>query len=335
MADGGELKGYIVKPSSVQLLKKKILAVVVPSPQRTGEDYKYFTDSLLSKGCALFVYDNRRNQQVQPDFPIPSTKEMGISIPKHSYLDIALDAAEIYRYLRALPRLSKYKMGFVGHSEGGISALAASCMVRPDFLVEIASVSTEGWQLLYSQNIFLTPGKLELLKQMFSLSERELSLLVQKASELIVRDSVDYQQFQQEMMESINLSVGDQHKKELLGYFIRAQWTLHNKHDMAMLGLRPLDYYRKVKCPILFIACTKDEMTYALRDITTFEKLMYKTNKRFYSVCVNATHSFQKVPSYLMHHKLGDFKHDKDNSRDCERVSQVTDLIRSWINEIL
>lgn len=48
-----------------------------------------------------------------------------------------------------------------------------------------------------------------------------------------------------------------------------------------MLKFNPVEFYKKIKCPVLYIVCKRDETTYALRDITTLEKTMYKEKSRF------------------------------------------------------
>lgn len=49
-----------------------------------------------------------------------------------------------------------------------------------------------GTEFVYSQNAFLSPGKFELLKQLFELSEKELSSLSHYAQEKLSLDSLDY-----------------------------------------------------------------------------------------------------------------------------------------------
>ena len=334
MKDGGVLYGCLVIPTSAQSLKKKTLVIVVPSPLRTGEDYEFLSDSLTAKGIALFIYENRLNLAMSPDLPKPGLIPTNKVKPKYSFRDIASDVVEIYHYLRSQQRLRKYKIGFLGHSEGGMSSLVASSMVSPDFLVEIATPTVSGNDFIYSQNTFLTPGKFELLKQIFNLSEKELSVLNYYSEKLITKDSLDYEKYQKKMMDKVGLVIRDDNRKEMLKYYICAQWTLRNNHDMAILNLNPYEYYRKVECPVLFVACARDEMTYSLRDITNLEKIMYKENKQFYTALINTTHSFLKYPSYLMHHTLGDFENDKENSKEWESVGQVVNLITSWMNTI-
>lgn len=333
MSNHTRLNGYFITSSSKEFLQKKFLFVVVPSSQRKWQDYEFFTRLLVEHGFSLFVFDNREELLKPTDESKVSCYVQDTVKTNCSFYDVASDAVIAFRFLKSHNEFRKYKIGFIGHSEGAMAALVASCSTKPDFLVEIASSLMRGTEFVYSQNAFLSPGKFELLKQLFELSEKELSSLSHYAEEKLSLDSLDYDGYLKAVLTNSIFANKKRKKLEILEYYVKAQWGLHNKHDLAMLKFNPVEFYKKIKCPVLYIVCKRDETTYALRDITTLEKTMYKEKKPFYTAIINTTHSFCKYPVYSPYQTIYSFKHNGKNSRELEKVSQMVNLITSWINK--
>lgn len=101
-----------------------------------------------------------------------------------------------------------------------------------------------GTEFVYSQNAFLSPGKFELLKQIFELSEKELSSLSHYAKEKLSLDSLDYDGYLKAVLTNSILQIKKE-KLEILEYYVKTQWGLHNKHDLAMLKFNPVEFYKR------------------------------------------------------------------------------------------
>lgn len=332
-SDGFEIQGAVIRKANRETYKRDTLIVLVPSPAiEKWKAYACFVDGLVEKGYSLFVYDNTRGDLTQP-YELGKGSMFGPLMQRYSLHDIASDASAIYHFLRSQKQYRKSKIGFMGHSEGGISALVASCQVNPDFLIQLSSPGVSGANHAYTQNAFLTPGKLEILKTSLGLSEKELSRLEHNALEKIVQDSLDYETYEEYVLEKSGLVKADRHKQDMAKWYVRILWGNRNSHDMAMLKYNPLEYYQKLRCPVLAIFCKNDELCYALRDMSSFEKMMFKEEKKFYSALVNSTHSLLRYPDYSLLHTTRSFKHGKNNTLDVEKTKQVTNIISAWIRK--
>lgn len=109
--------------------------------------HKIFTvlaDQLTKQGIAVLRYDDRGVGESTGDYA------------KATSADFADDANAAFEYLKSQQQFSNNKIGFVGHSEGGlIAAIAGSRNAQIDFIVSLAGLGTTGAQLLIDQSYYI------------------------------------------------------------------------------------------------------------------------------------------------------------------------------------
>jgi uncharacterized protein len=102
--------------------------------------FKWIAEYLANQGIAVLRYDDRGTAKSTGKF------EAGTSA------DFANDAEAAFKYLLDRPEIDRKKIGFLGHSEGGM--LAAMVAARnPDvaFVISMAGPGVRGYELLIKQ----------------------------------------------------------------------------------------------------------------------------------------------------------------------------------------
>lgn len=106
------------------------------------EPFLLLSDYLTRSGIAVLRYDDRG---------------VGESTGTHSMAtsaDLATDAAAVLQYARALPMIDSTKVGFIGHSEGGlIASKIAADIDGVGFVVSLAGPGIPITRLMTNQNL--------------------------------------------------------------------------------------------------------------------------------------------------------------------------------------
>ena len=128
MRDGRIRCGKVLSPEK---LNRKALVIFVNHRQQKAEEahftYSYLVDKLLADGISCCFFENR---------PLHSEDSTSLT----TLFDMADDAADVYNSLKKNKMLKKYKMGFIGTSESGGSALiSASSVAKPSFLIQLVT----------------------------------------------------------------------------------------------------------------------------------------------------------------------------------------------------
>jgi uncharacterized protein len=106
--------------------------------------YLVLADLLARQGIAVLRFDDRGVGQSGGEFASATSA------------DFASDAAAAVAFVRQHPLLAQTKVGFAGHSEGGLIAMiAAAEFSKVDQLVLLAAPGTTGEQLLIDQSFYI------------------------------------------------------------------------------------------------------------------------------------------------------------------------------------
>jgi pimeloyl-ACP methyl ester carboxylesterase len=108
------------------------------------QPFGVLADYLTRRGVAVLRFDDR------------GVGQSGGTLAGTTSLDYAADARAALAWLRARPEVRKNKVGLVGHSHGGTSAIeAASQPLGPDMLVLLAAPGLPGDELIVQQVLAL------------------------------------------------------------------------------------------------------------------------------------------------------------------------------------
>lgn len=142
LRDGCLIRGSLVVPSGAD---RKIVIIVVMPPAINDRDNsegvhsenstRFLAERLAGSGYSTFRFDNRGRG-----------KSTG-SGTDATLLTQAEDVENIAAYLRNTARLKNYKIGLIGHSEGGMAAIAAAAKI-PDLssLLLLATPGATGFE---------------------------------------------------------------------------------------------------------------------------------------------------------------------------------------------
>ncbi|TPH13382.1 alpha/beta hydrolase [Litorilituus lipolyticus] len=143
--DGHTLSGTFTSPKGAV----KAIAILLSGSGPTTRDADVFghkvfavlADQLTRKGIAVLRFDDRGVGKSTGDFATATSA------------DFATDANAAYQFLATQVRFKHSKIGFIGHSEGGlIGAIAAANNQKIDFFVSLAGPGTSGGQILIDQS---------------------------------------------------------------------------------------------------------------------------------------------------------------------------------------
>ncbi|SES85388.1 alpha/beta hydrolase [Thalassotalea agarivorans] len=144
-ASGVTLSGTLTLPNQNPLA----VAILISGSGPTNRDadiagHKYFlvlADKLTRQGIAVLRYDDRGVGKSTGNFELATSE------------DFAEDAHAALTFVKTHATLKHSKVGYVGHSEGGlIGAIAGAKYKDADFFVSMAGVGTSGAQILIDQS---------------------------------------------------------------------------------------------------------------------------------------------------------------------------------------
>lgn len=313
MNDGSVLPGKVVRPDTTD---RGIMVIFVNQRNVTAEKhsgYSELTDRFIKEGVSYCYYDNRQPQ------PEDSTSNS-------SLYDMADEAASVYRQLAKDRRFKNYKTGFIGVSEAGASALIATSEVRkPAFLIQVVTTvnsqldtNVQAWTL----NTLLPFFFIKELDMQF----HEYSALIRSILERVRQNDIgDVDRFTQQLYEKYIPKTKSYNElfypavSRLIRMFMDTGYT-------RLLNWNSKQYYKSVKCPILYVSCLYDTQVPCTPNITDFEKTMFENgHKNFSTVLVSATHQLLTTEE--------DWKqaHAMSGNIDRTKTYEIMDLICKWL----
>lgn len=250
-ADNIKFSGTLTLPKNVKNPPVAIL-ITGSGPQDRNEEllghkpFLVLADHLTRNGIAVLRYDDRGTAKSEGDFA---------SATSFDFADDA-EAAMIYLQTRS-DVVDVNKIGFIGHSEGGLIApIIAARNKKVAFCVLLAGPGVDG------QEVLLTQGKRA--AQLEGYPEADIAVS-QKASAKIFEISANYkgETSKKEMkaiMEDLKTKItSEKGKAELTEAAINQQIeTFTNPWMRTFLGYDPQTSLVKVNCPVLAVNGEKD-----------------------------------------------------------------------------
>ena len=342
MRDGSLRCGKVLSPEK---LNKKALVIFVNHRQQKAEVarflYSYLVDKLLADGISCCFYDNR---------PLHSEDSTSLT----TLFDMADDAADVYNSLKKNKAFKKYKMGFIGTSESGASALiSASAVSKPSFLIQlVTNVKPQDQKDHQIDILYENPKWTGLFTDWFTavalpffkdgaryippnvglgLQYHEYSAMFQMMIDDMkhsrIGDKEDYAKRLYNKYEG-SIKNGKEYFVPLITRFLKKQMEEDYMAPRMWYNAKP--YYKKVKCPILFLSGHHDYNVLCSTNIVEFEKTMHENgNKNYTSVIVDATHNLMDYTVERL------FMHGGDGEIDESKRHQIMDTIGEWLNRCI
>ncbi len=200
-------------------------------------------DYLTKNGIGVLRFDDRGTGKSTADYS------------KANLEDFSSDVEACYKFLRR--KYKKNKIGFAGHSEGGMHTLMATTQLKKvDFLIQLAAVGTNGREVLVEQQ-YLIPIKNgqseELAKWNSATYDTLTTLLIQTpkadfANQVIAFVDRNFESIPSELKEKAT-------KQEFINGYIS---FLDNTWASGFMRFESREYLQKINCPILVINGSED-----------------------------------------------------------------------------
>ncbi|MHC1707144.1 MAG: alpha/beta hydrolase family protein [Bacteroidales bacterium] len=243
-------------------------------------------DYLTKKGYAVLRYDDR------------GTGYSGGNFSTADILDFATDAKAGFDFLRNDKRIISSKIGFLGHSEGGIIApIIATQNLATAFIILLAGPAVKGEEILYSQEELISKANAVNEKEIkTNLNiQREVFSIIKKTSDTVVTALKVKEILQKELPKTeLWKSMNAESRSEYLGIQVN---TLNSRWFRNFLTLDPSDYLEQVRCPVLAIYGEKDLQVPPDLNIKPLKKALSKAGNADYQVLQlpGLNHLFQKA----------------------------------------
>ena len=247
---GHEMAGTLTLPEGEDFDQVAIL-ISGSGPQDRDEallghrPFLVLSDYLTRRGVAVLRYDDRGVADSGGDFATATSA------------DFATDAAAALTYLRTLPETQGKRIGFVGHSEGGmIAPVVAAERTDVDFIVSLAGPGTDIPELLTEQTRLLATGEGEdstITNFNTRLTEEVIAFILAHPEaiepELITGLRPIFQRNHEQLDSSQRADVGS--VEQLIGEQRRE--GLFSPWFRYFIDFSPAEYWREVSCPVLAI----------------------------------------------------------------------------------
>lgn len=254
-------------------------------PQNRDEEllghkpFRVIADQLTQAGIAVLRYDDRGVGESTGNFSTATSQ------------DFTKDALAAMAWAKTQKEIDPNRIGFIGHSEGGMIAASAAQATNAAFVISLAGTGVSGAKVLWQQNydiVLAQTGNREEAEKAMILVGRLTEVLVtaedafireQAISEFIdqqagpMRDQLpDYQTMKAEQIKQLN-----------------GPWMLH------FLAFNPATAWEKVKCPVLAMNGEKDTQVNASVNLTAISAALEKSGNYNYKTLLlpGLNHLFQ------------------------------------------
>ncbi|MBU2525398.1 MAG: alpha/beta hydrolase [Bacteroidetes bacterium] len=314
--DDINLKGTLNLPKTGSHFPAVILISGSGPQNKDGEilghkPFKVIAEHLSQNGIAVLRYDERGVENSEGDFG------------KATSFDFSQDAESALNFLKSIPEIDPKKIGYLGHSEGGIIApMIANRNKDVNFLILLAGPTLPGDDILFLQQ--------RKINKILGVTDSEIERTVnfnKKTFELIKTETEDELKlklqtlFEEELHnQPINLPAG-MDKDQYINLQINQLTSVWFKN---FISYDPRDALRNVNCKTLALFGEIDLQVPATENAESLKKIVESGNKTNFEVKILASHNhlFQRAETGSPT-EYGSIKH---------AISDETlETIRSWI----
>ncbi len=239
-------------------------------------------DHLAKNGIGSLRFDDRGVAESEGDFSIATSA------------DFASDVNAAIEYLKM--RKNSGPIGLIGHSEGGlIAAIVAASNEQVAFLISLAGTGVKGDKILHKQSIdiALSEGLNVKTAETQANQSAELLSIIQNEADSALASVLASKKFD-DLFSEYRAMIPDYEafKTEQIK-------SMNNRWMRYFLQVNPVDYWRKVTCPVLAINGTKDTQVNYEENLNAIEQsLMVSMNEDFSITSLrNHNHLFQRTES--------------------------------------
>ena len=245
-----------------------VIMITGSGPQNRNEElmghkpFMVIADYLSRNGIAVLRYDDRGVGRSQGNYTASTSA------------DLSTDTEAAFNYLKNRARINPEAIGLIGHSEGGLIApLVATSNKNISFIVSLAGPGVTGEQIINHQVIDISRASgvsekeinesVSINKKLFAVLKKESDN--NKASEKM---TAQYKQ----MMEKKKSTPEDTDKalKQIQASLNPTGLTWLRYFIMT----DPVDFWRKVRCPVLAMNGEKDLQVAADENLSAIEKAL-------------------------------------------------------------
>jgi uncharacterized protein len=315
-----QLHGTLTLPDTSGIHTLVIL-ISGSGPQDRNEEiaghkpFLVIADYLTRNGIAVFRYDDRGVGKSEGDYGAATTE------------DFMNDALSVVSYFKKYPNINPGKIGLMGHSEGGLVAMMAAAKNKNiPFIISLAGPGVTMVDLLLKQTEDIMRAAranedfIELTRvinfQMYNLalSQPNPDSLMNKMEIIISEATAD---FSPEEAEKYGLT-----SKQLSASAIQ----LYTPWMRYFLAIKPSDYLRKIKCPVLALNGSLDIQVSADENLDAINRYLTEAkNPHFRIVKIERlNHLFQ----YVEKGTLGEYMLTEETFNE-KALMEILDFIKN------
>ena len=235
-------------------------------------------DFLARHGVAVLRFDDR------------GVGKSGGTYNNATTADLVTDAQAAMTYLRSQPLVSAYRVGLIGHGEGGNVALLSAAMPGhpPAFVVSLGGYGQAGYDVLLRQQgeimrlIGADPAQVKAAQDVY---QRTVAIIRQTPDNVKARLKVAT------LLSNTNAGI-DAGMARARAVQLTTPWSRY------FFDFDPLAELSKVQCSVLLLNGTSDLQVSAKRDMTPLYRALRKAHRTATSYRLNGVnHLFQPAPA--------------------------------------
>lgn len=254
-------------------------------PQNRDEEllghkpFRVIADLLTQAGMAVLRYDDRGFGESTGNFNTSTSQ------------DFTKDALAAMTWAKSQKEIDPNRIGFIGHSEGGMIAAAAAQATNAAFVISLAGTGVTGSKVLWQQNydiVLAQTGIREEAEKAMILVGRLTEVLVNAEDPLVREQAISEFVDQQAGAMRDQLPDYEKMKAEQIKQ-LNGPWMLH------FLAYDPATAWEKVKCPVLAMNGEKDTQVNASVNLAAISAALEKSGNYNYKTLLlpGLNHLFQ------------------------------------------
>ena len=247
---------------------KAVIMITGSGAQNRNEEllghkpFLVIADYLSRNGIAVFRYDDRGVGASQGNYSEATSA------------DLSTDAEAAFRFLRNNSKINPEKIGFIGHSEGGLIApIAAASNPETGFIVSLAGPGVTGQQIIIrqKQEISMLSGVKESEIKEATETDKKLFAVLRKEKDN-KKAEIKILALYREILEKKKTSkeVTEKAIVQLKTTFGANQYTWYRYFLMT----DPAVFWKQVECPVLALNGEKDLQVSAKENLPAIEKAL-------------------------------------------------------------